>query len=76
MPWSKKLPAPIVLRDGQMALTLDEVRELLRAISPRYRQGAVWRYVGELIKEAANDRASVEEVAEVLSRGLRGAGLL
>jgi hypothetical protein len=36
----------------------------------------VWRHVGELLNEAANDRATVDEVAEMLARGLKGAGLL
>ena len=76
MPWDRPLKHPIVLKDGRSVATLGEVRELLRVIPPRYRQGAVWRYIGELIREAANDRANVEEVGEVLSRGLRGAGLL
>jgi hypothetical protein len=55
---------PIVLKDGRTVTTWEGVRELLLAIPPRYRQGAVWRYVGEVLKEAANDRATVEEVAE------------
>jgi hypothetical protein len=32
--------------------------------------------LGEVLKEAANDRATVEVVAEVLVRGLKGAGLI
>jgi hypothetical protein len=36
--------------------------------------GAVWRYVGELMNEAADDSATVDEFAEMLARGLSGAG--
>jgi hypothetical protein len=76
MPWDRALNQPIVLKDGRTVTTLEGVRELLLAIPPRYRQGAEWRYVGELLNEAANDRATVDEVAEMLTRGLKGAGLL
>jgi hypothetical protein len=76
MSWSRPLTTPIVLKDGRTVTTFAEVRELMVSIPPRYRQGAVWRYVGELLSEAANDRAMVAEVEEMLLRGLKGAGLL
>jgi hypothetical protein len=76
MPWDRALNQPIVLKDGRAISTLEEARELVRAIPLRYRQGAVWRYVGELMSEAADDRATVDEFAEMLARGLSGAGLL
>jgi hypothetical protein len=76
MPWDRALSQPIVLKDGRVITTLAGVRELLIAIPPRYRQGEVWRYVGELLNDAANNRATVDELAEMLARGLKGAGLL
>ena len=76
MSWDRALNHPIVLKDGRTVTTLKDVRHLLRAIAPRYRQGAVWRYLGALVTVAAEDRVSTEDVAEVLARALRGAGLL
>jgi len=76
MPWSRPLSEPIVLKDGRRVTTLAEVRELIVSIPPRYRQGAGWRYLGEFLGEAADDRATVAEVEEMLLKGLKGAGLL
>jgi hypothetical protein len=74
MPWDRALTKTIVLKDGRRVTTLSEVRELIASIP--HREGAVWRYIGELLKEAANDRATVSEIEEILLRGLKSAGLL
>jgi hypothetical protein len=76
MLWSLKLAQPIALKDGRTIATLGQAREMMLSVPPNHRQGAVWRYVAELLTEAAADRASVAEVEEMLLRGLKGAGLL
>jgi hypothetical protein len=48
-----------------------EMRQLMIAMPANFRQRAVWRYIAELLTETANDRASVDEVAEMLVSGLK-----
>jgi hypothetical protein len=42
----------------------------LLTIAPTARRGAVWRYLSQLLTDAAAGRASMAEVEEVLLRGL------
>jgi hypothetical protein len=76
MPWSRRLNNPIALKDGRTVATLAHMRELTLSIPVEVRRGGPWRYIPELLKEAAADRASVTAVEEMLLRGLRVAGLL
>jgi hypothetical protein len=76
MPWTRKFAEPITLKDGRTIATLGEAREMMLSVPPNHRQGAVWRYVAELLDEAAADRASVAEVEDMLLRGLTEAGLI
>ena len=76
MPWSRSLVTPMTLKDGRIVATLAQVRELMLSIPLDARSNAAWRFIPELLTEAAADRASVSEVEEMLLRGLKGAGLL
>jgi hypothetical protein len=70
MPWDRSFGVPIALLDGRTITTLAEAREVLMTVAPPVRRSAVWRYLSQLLTEAAADRAAMTEVEEVLLRGL------
>ena len=70
MPWDRRFGVPIALLDGRSITTLSDAREVLLTIAPTARRGAVWRYLSQLLTDAAAGRASMAEVEEVLLRGL------
>jgi hypothetical protein len=70
MPWDRRFGVPIALLDGRTITTLSDAREVLLTIARTARRGAVWRYLSQLLIEAAADRGSMTEVGEMLSRGL------
>jgi hypothetical protein len=76
MPWSRPLSTPIELKDGRTIATLAEVREIMLSIPLHVRRSDVWRYVAELLDDAANDKAAVTEVEEMLVRGLTAARMI
>lgn len=58
MPWSRKLPAPIVLDDGRVFATLRDAADYALAL-PDYRKARLnWQYAVELMKAAAKPGAS------------------
>jgi hypothetical protein len=70
MPWERRFGEPIALLDGRSITTLSDARELALAIAPQAQRPASWRYVAELLKEAAAGRASLTEVEEMIMRAL------
>jgi hypothetical protein len=76
MPWDRRFGVPIALLDGRTIATLSDAREVLLTIAPFAQKQAVWRYIAELLKEAAADRAAMTEVEEMLLRGLNTEGLI
>jgi hypothetical protein len=78
MPWTRKLAAPIVLKNGRKIATLGQARELMLALPERHQLRPFWQYAAELLIDAAGrgDRASVDNAAAQLSRALSAEGLL
>jgi hypothetical protein len=76
MPWDRRFGVPIALLDGRTIATLSDASEVLLTIAPFAQKQAVWRYIAELLKEAAADRAPMTEVEEMLLRGLNTEGLI
>jgi hypothetical protein len=77
MPWSHKLTKPIVLKDGRTIATLGQAREMMLSIPIDRRRGEMWRYIAELLNEAARDStasAHVETEAQLI-RALKAEGL-
>jgi hypothetical protein len=70
MPWERRFGKPIALIDGRLISTLSDAREIMLTVAPHAQRGAAWRYIAELLKEAAAGRASVAEVEEMLVRAL------
>jgi hypothetical protein len=78
MPWTRKFPEPIKLKNGRTIATLGQARELMLALPERHQIRPFWQYAAELLIDAAErgDRASVDDAAVQLSRALAAEGLL
>jgi hypothetical protein len=78
MPWTRKLPERIKLKDGRKIATLGQARELMLALPERHQSRPFWQYAAELLIDAAErgDRASVDDAAAQLSRALASKGCL
>jgi hypothetical protein len=74
MPWTRKLAAPIVLKNGRK--TLGQARELMLALPVRHQLRPFWQYAAELLIEAAEHKGGVDDAAAQLSRALSAEGLL
>jgi hypothetical protein len=53
-----------------VALTWSDARKVLLTVKPTARRRAVWRYLSQLLIEAAAGRAPMTEVEEMLLRVL------
>jgi hypothetical protein len=78
MPWTRKFPEPIKLKNGRTIATLGQARELMLALPERHQIRPFWQYAAELLIDAAErgDRASVDDAAAQISRALAAEGLL
>jgi hypothetical protein len=76
MSWDRRFGVPIALVDGRVITTLLDARDVLLTVAPTVRRGAVWRYLSQLLIEAAAGRAAMTEVEEVLLRGLHAAHMI
>jgi hypothetical protein len=78
MPWTRKFPEPIKLKDGREIATLGQARELMLALPERHQSRPFWRYAAQLLIDAAGrgDRARVDDAAAQISRALAAEGLL
>lgn len=62
MPWSRKLPAPIALDDGQVFTTLRDAADFAVTISNRQKAHLAWQYAIELMMKAAEADASEDDL--------------
>jgi hypothetical protein len=78
MPWTRKFPQPIILKNGRKIATLGQARDLMLALPERHHLRPFWQYAAELLIEAAGrpNRASVDDAAAQLSRALSAEGLV
>jgi hypothetical protein len=78
MSWSRKLAKPIVLKDGRTIATLGDAREMMLSLPVLHRNGVMWQFTAEILKDAAADYfhgSHVDaEAAVALAEG-RGADL-
>jgi hypothetical protein len=77
MPWTRKLPIPIELKDGQELVTLADARALFQTL-PRHRQRSEeWLYAIALMQEmAVTGQTVTRETIARLKRALTTEGLL
>jgi hypothetical protein len=76
MPWTRPLPAPIVLQDGRTLVTLSDARGLMRSLPRQRQRDEQWRYVDGLLLEAATGRGAMGKVKTELLSALRSDGLI
>jgi hypothetical protein len=76
MPWSRRLSAPITLKNGRSATTLNEVREMMLSVPVELRRGPAWHHAVRLLSDAAEDKAPVADVERLFLRALMGADLI
>jgi hypothetical protein len=71
MPWSRPLPAPIVLKGGRVIVTLNDARSIMTSLPATSQSRDVWLYAGGLMLEAATSNVPIGEAAAQLRRALR-----
>jgi hypothetical protein len=76
MNWSRTLAKPLTLRDGRKIGTVAAALALVVSLPDVDRRQAVWRDVGELLAEAANDQSWMPDVEAELSQALKSEGLI
>jgi hypothetical protein len=78
MPWSHKLSEPIGLKDGRKIISLGDAREMMLSIPIASRRDVKWRYLADLLKEAAADNSygSRVDLEKQLIVALKTEGLL
>jgi hypothetical protein len=71
MPWSRKLSAPIALKDGRTIATLADARAIMLSLPISRQRIEPWFYVGALLQEAATVPGSISETQAHLMQALR-----
>jgi hypothetical protein len=75
MPWTRKLPETIALKDGRVIATLDDARVVMRSLPAISQTSDVWHTSG-LMLEAATAGGPIHETAAQLRRALKAEGLI
>jgi hypothetical protein len=77
MPWTRRFPEPIRLKDGRTIATLGQARAVMLALPERHQSRPFWQYAAELLIDAAgrSNLDSVDDAAAQLSRALSAEGL-
>jgi hypothetical protein len=76
MPWSRKLPTPIVLKDGRTLATLADARALVLSLPACRQRSEDWFYAMGLIREAAVLGGPAGVTVTQLIRALKADGLI
>lgn len=77
MTWTRKLPIPILLKDGRTIATLGQARDVMLALPEHRRMKPFWQYAAELLLDAAEQGGGdIDDAWAQLSRALTAEGLL
>jgi hypothetical protein len=76
MPWTRKFPEPIKLKDGRKIATLGQARVIMRSLPAASQSRDDWFYAGGLMLEAATAGGPIRETAAQLMRALKAEGLI
>ena len=76
MPWSRKLPSPIALKDGRTLATLADARALVLSLATSRQRDEDWFYAMGLMREAAVLDGPIGITASQLIRALKAEGLI
>jgi hypothetical protein len=61
MAWTRKLTAPIILKDGRTIATVGGARAVMLSLPERLRRNEHWLYAVELLLEAATARGPLKK---------------
>jgi len=76
MPWTRKLPAKITLKDGRVLTTLAEAHEMVFTLSEPQQSRPHWQYAVKLLLDAAEHEGDLEKVWAQLRRALLVEGMI
>jgi hypothetical protein len=76
MPWTRKLPTPIVLKDGRSIATLEEARAFMLGLPERSQARPYWQYAAELLIDAAEGAGDIKGAYHQLKRAITAEGPL
>jgi hypothetical protein len=78
MPWTRKLPAPIILKDGRALVRLIDARDLILGLTERRQADAHRQPAAEALMKAASHATQIDVagVANQLTIALRAEGLI
>ena len=75
MAWTRKLPAPINLKDGRTIATLADARDVMLSLPGIDQRSEHWLYAGALLPEAATFNGPMGVTLSQLTHALRTVGL-
>jgi hypothetical protein len=75
---TRKFPNPIVLKDGQMIVTIGDARELMTSLAPGLRDDPDWTVAGDQLQSASirHDARSLSRARTTVIKVLKAEGLL
>jgi hypothetical protein len=76
MAWTRKLPTPIVLKDGPKIETVGQARAFMLGLPERSQARPYWQYAAELLIEAAEHAGDVDGAYHQLMRAMTAEGRL
>jgi hypothetical protein len=77
MPWTRKLRAPIALKDGTRLTTLSDARDLILSLPEQHDRNPDWQLAGDLLLAAsAGDETAFDQVGVQLRMALKAEGLI
>jgi hypothetical protein len=76
MPWSSKLSAPIVLKDGRTIATFGQARQTILSIREVHQNALHWQHAAVMLSRAAQSKCGIAEAQMQLELALKVEGLL
>jgi hypothetical protein len=76
MPWTRKFPTSISLKDGRKILTIGDARDLMSSLADGRQNGPAWQFAVELLQHAStrDDATPAGQARAQLVRVLRADG--
>jgi hypothetical protein len=78
MPWSRKFPTSIKLKDGRKILTIGEARDLMSSLADGRQNDPAWQFAVELLQYSSTrvDATPAGQARAQLVRVLKADGLI
>jgi hypothetical protein len=76
MAWRDKFPAPIMLKDGRVIVTLADARALISTLPQRHQRNEHWQYAAGLLMDSAASGGSLRKTFAQLLLALKAEGMI